>query len=447
MFIDIITQKRSIRAKCEVAERLSDVLLREGVLLRLNCGGNGSCGKCFCYLDGEGVLSCEHFLDGGEKEVRLFEEESIYIKEETFSLLPLSPIIKEGFGASADIGTTSVSLNVYSFPSGELVFSKHEENLQCVFGRDVLSRCTNNYKEASDILVSQIKRMISESNKDVKALVVSGNSIMCHSLLGLDTRPLGMYPYKEESRFGKKVDAFLPLYILPSVQAFFGGDAVGSVLYSNMLLKPNSLLIDFGTNAEIAYFDGKTLFCTSAASGSALEKGVASSGAIDSVWVEGNKFHYSVIGNTKPTHLCGSGLIDAISCMLTLGIIDKDGVLKKDFEIGNSSVFISQQDIRDFQVAKSAVKSAIKLISKDISKLYIAGGFSALNIDNAQNVGIIPKTKSTAILGNAALKGATSVLFDESKLNEAVKIANNAVYTDLAKNENFYSEFISEMHF
>ena len=179
------------------------------------------------------------------------------------------------------------------------------------------------------------------------------------------------------------------------------------------------------------------------------------SGAISS-FINGN--HYKVIGNTEPVGICGSGIVDIIAYLLTEGCINKTGLLKETFIIPRKNkIQVIQKDIREIQLAKSAIYSGIIILMKqaglsfrDIEALYLAGGFgNYININSAIQIGLLPHELKGKIfpVGNSAAIGALQYLKSvgfEKKINEIVK---NSKYIELSYHEEFTTEYVLNMNF
>ncbi|MCK9217537.1 MAG: ASKHA domain-containing protein, partial [Firmicutes bacterium] len=272
------------------------------------------------------------------------------------------------------------------------------------------------------------------------------------------------------------------IYLSPCISAYIGADLVCAVLVSDMLNKEEcSLLVDIGTNGEMALYHNGGIKCCSTAAGPVFE-GVgielgssAIEGAISSVYFNkrNNSIDYKTINDKKPIGICGTGIIDTVSVFLSQGIIDNTGkILKKGhnfsqhiievnsqlaFKFDKSDIYITQKDIRQIQLAKGAIAGGINALliesgvsAQDIDRFYICGGFgSYINLDSAENIGLIPKgmKSKTEILGNAALYGASSIILDNNNIKECAKIVEKSDYIELSAGTVFADEYISSMSF
>ena len=118
---------------------------------------------------------------------------------------------------------------------------------------------------------------------------------------------------------------------------------------------------------------------------------------------------------------------------------------------------ITQQDIRQIQLAKSAVFSAIHILLKKagiaasrIEKVYLAGGFGYnLNVEKAIGIGLLPQdfTGKVQAVGNTSLYGAKEIL--RGRITEAelqnTKAACEEIY--LSNETDFQAVFMENMNF
>lgn len=303
--------------------------------------------------------------------------------------------------------------------------------------------------------------------RNLCGITICGNTTMLHLLRGYDVSGLGKYPYEaqsleiEEMTFDKIIgddtyqlpectehnenkirkDSILhntSVTILPGFTAFVGADILSGI-YALDITNSNkkSLFVDLGTNGEIAYWNGKELKVTSTAAGPVFEGGGISCGVAS---VPGAISHVTItppyevkvqtIADEEPIGLCGTGVLEAISELIKLGIVDKTGLLADEFfEKGfplakgtSKDIVITQQDIRNVQLAKAAIYAGIKTIldgdTPDI--VYLAGGFGTnIDIKKIMNLGMFPLDFGGKIVakGNTALKGCIKFI-EESQASE-----------------------------
>ena len=184
-------------------------------------------------------------------------------------------------------------------------------------------------------------------------------------------------------------------------------------------------------------------------------------GAIDQYSSSG----YHVIGDEKPLGLCGSGLVDVVAYLVEYAWIDPSGFLENEFEIVEADqsgtkrkIKITQADIREVQLAKSAIASGINILLKqanlrfeDMEALFLAGGFgNYLNVESATKIGLIPaRMKDKVIpLGNTAGTGAILSLTCESFETRVInEILHRTKYVELSIDDDFPLEFAMNMSF
>ena len=442
---------------------LSDAMEEMGISQNKPCGGNGTCGKCKVIMDGEEVLSCRTMVNSDALVYYTTQKENIQgITEGRVSKFNKEPIISEGYGLAVDIGTTTIAGYLYKFPECKCIKAAAVPNTQAEFGADVISRidyCNNNgidklYKKVNE----QIEKLAED--KKINKYVITGNTTMLHFLTGKNPEGIAVAPFIPESLFGEWIDN---MYLPRCISAYVGADITMAVLASGMMEKKVSFLVDIGTNGEMVLWNNNELVCCSTAAGPAFEGAgisqgmLAVKGAINRVFIENGTLKYTTIDNAKAIGICGTGLIDAVSCMLKLGIIDESGYIEDSFEIGDSGVFITAKDVRQVQLAKSAIRSGIdtlvnecKIEYKDIESFYIAGGFgSYINKYNAAKIGLIPSEVLGRVeaIGNAAGNGAAMLLQSRECIEKSEIIAENAKTVELSDSAYFMEKYIDNMMF
>jgi uncharacterized 2Fe-2S/4Fe-4S cluster protein (DUF4445 family) len=214
------------------------------------------------------------------------------------------------------------------------------------------------------------------------------------------------------------------------------------------------------------------ILCTSTAAGPALEGvnitwGTGSvPGAISSVRYDESGFVVSTIGGQAPVGVCGSGVIEAVYLCLENRFMDKTGRFQKDLastgvvlaktEQGED-IFISQKDVREVQLAKSAIRSGIDILMRraglngeDIGTLYVAGGFGYnINFDSGVGIGLVPRELKDKIklAGNSSLAGAVSYLLDPELAGAMDEIIRISSEFSLSEDKDFQHLFIANMNF
>lgn len=416
-------------------------------------------------------------------------------------------------GIAFDIGTTSVVALLWDRRQGKLIDVAASINPQRNYGADVISRityCSNNlaHLKKMQALVIEccnqlIEELCSKNHIDVETIhdyTMVGNTTMSHLFLGANIEGLTKAPFlpsfigeqeKMISSLGLKGNHNAHLYLLPGIAGHVGSDITAGILA--MRLQDTSgvhIIVDIGTNGEIVVSNNGRIFVCSTAAGPAFEgAGIqcgmrASRGAIEGVKIKDGEVLLTVIDQKRPIGICGSGLIDAISEMLHAGIIDETGRILdtktatmknihpelisriREYESNTAfvlfseiynQVVITQEDIRQIQLAKAAIYAGIlalleiaKAKIEMIDSIFLAGTFgnyikkeSAVRIGLIQNIGlekIIP-------VGNLAGTGASMALLSRREREKATQLVKKMKHIDLGKNEIFKREYIHAMNF
>ena len=459
--IEVINEGKSGMFSRGIA--LSDALDRLGIAQSRPCGGNGTCGKCKVIANGETVLACRYKVCSDTRvEVTGGGISVIGLTDAVMPELNKEPLISEGYGMAVDIGTTTIAGYIYKFPECVCVKSCAVQNDQARFGADVISRIDYARRGGLDALRDMVLGQIRELSKgyEIKKYVVTGNTTMLHFLTGKDPAGIAAAPFTPASLFGAW---YGDMYIPGCISAYVGADVTAAILASGMQKDSVSLLADIGTNGEMALWCDGRLVCCSTAAGPAFEGALISQGslavpgAINSVYIANGKVCYTTINDEPPSGICGSGLIDAVACMLSLDIIDQTGYLEHDFEIGGSGVTITADDIRQVQLAKSAICSGIETLlhecgidSGDVDRFYISGGFgSYINKANAAYIGLIPArlVNRAVVIGNGAGAGAEMMLINKGCIARAEEICAAAGTVELTGNSYFTERYLENMYF
>ncbi len=411
------------------------------------------------------------------------------------------------FGIAIDLGTTTIAMELVNLTSGETVGEISDLNPQILYGDDVISRISwaGQSLEHLEIIhksvLQGIKNLISQllentriSKNDIYSVVISGNTTMIHLLLGISPITLGEYPFTpvlidsfrtNAHDFNLSTNLESHVYIFPAIGGFVGGDITSGLLALNIPQKTETFLfVDLGTNGEIVVGNKDNFLATSTAVGPAFEGGRiqcgmrASIGAIEKVEINKDDLQIKVIGDTEPIGICGSGLIDLLALLLRLQVIDTTGRMLSDnvenknipekirerikkyngeniFEVAqnkNKKIFLSTRDVRQLQLSCSAIKTGIKLLTKQAGidfnsyeKVYIAGTFGYhLNKRNLKTIGIIPDgidDEKILFIGNSSLAGAKCALLDMDLRYEIEKFTRKIKHIDLSTIPDFEEEF------
>jgi uncharacterized 2Fe-2S/4Fe-4S cluster protein (DUF4445 family) len=385
-------------------------------------------------------------------------------------------------GFALDIGTTTVSVRLLNLDTGETADTFSALNDQRIYGADVMSRISaareGKTGELYGRINAQVRDMLSHfdgtRNLEKKEyLAVTGNTAMLHLFVNTDPSSLGVVPFTPvflEARELPGSRLSLPVEtvgLLPSISAFIGADITAGIAVTGMTeADRTSLLIDIGTNGEMALFHKGKIFCCSTAAGPALEGAGIScgtgsiAGAVNRIEKRGGSVAFSTIGGGPPVGICGSGLVDAVALMLGEGVIDETGAFTgedaESFPV-TEGIAVTRGDVRQFQLAKSAVISGIKILCKTagleveaVERVYIAGGLGFyIAADSAIRTGLLPSCfgDRSAVCGNTSLKGAARRLTDPAFQDLCSDIAAKSVTVELAADPAFMEEFAENMLF
>ncbi|NWG04076.1 MAG: DUF4445 domain-containing protein [Syntrophaceae bacterium] len=419
------------------------------------------------------------------------------------------------YGMAFDIGTTTIVGYLHDLTSGNQLSLSAIMNPQTKFGGDVVSRilhatsAPNGLRELQDAVIGALNEIIQEVskktgilNKQIYEICAVGNTTMHHLLLGLCPSNLTHFPYTPTIReafsfpakeIGVSIHPDGQFYLLPLISGFMGSDTVGVVLSTGLhKSKHVNLAIDIGTNGEIVLGNCDRMVAASCAAGPAFEGGQiqygmpGTSGAIDGMAIDSRgQIRIHTIDGLPPLGICGSGLVDAISEMIRERMINQDGRLLNKEEIGNrnlasrmirtdsqeafllyqekgnrnqgQNILITQKDVRQLQLAKSAIWAGIQILAgtigiplMEINEVFLAGAFgNYVKPESAIHIGLLPYFKKTKItpVGNAAGSGAKMALLSLKKREEANRIAQKIEYIELAKHSDFQNEYIKGMAF
>lgn len=410
----------------------------------------------------------------------------------------------ELFGFAVDIGTSKIVGYLVNLTTGEVLDVESVENPQIMYGEDIMSRITfaiakpENLEILQKLVVDEINKIINEacrktgiSPQRIYEVVVVGNTAMHHFLLGIQPKYVALSPYvpavKKQINVKAKelhvnINSFGIVTVLPIVAGFVGADAVADVLATGIHESDVlSLLVDIGTNTEVFLGNSEDLLSCSCASGPAFEgmhikHGMkAVTGAIERVSISSNfEVKYKTVGNTRPTGLCGSAMIDAIAEMFKRGIINDKGsfnlqiktsrLRKSDGEVEfviawghetatGKDITLTQHDIREIQLAKAAIFTGCSILMKrknvdeeKIDRVLVAGAFgNYINPESAKVLGLLPDVPINKIkfVGNTAIAGAKMALTSKEARKEANKISKKIRYLELAACPDFKEEFLN----
>jgi len=409
------------------------------------------------------------------------------------------------FGLVVDIGTTTLVAALADLTTGKELATASALNPQSLHAQDVLSRIRfasthDGLEEMRRSVVEEINRLIASvvgqagvGPDRVYEVVLAGNTTMIHLACGVDPASLGRYPYTVEflggchrhaAETGLAIAPAGLVYLPPAISAYVGADITAGILATRLHDEQGTtLLVDIGTNGEMAIVRDGRLWATSTAAGPAFEGmniacGMrARQGAIERFHVrEGGKVEIGVIGGGEATGICGSGLIDIVAELVAAGVIGPNGrfvpservplttLRERLVTIGgkpafhlSDEVYLSQQDIRQVQLAKGAIRAGIDLLLRhldveagEVRSVLIAGSFGYhLRAESLITLGLLPPEFAGRIefVGNTSKTGGEAFLLDRESRREMEVLADSVEVVELAAAADFDKTFVASLKF
>lgn len=421
--------------------------------------------------------------------------------------------VDSNYGIAFDIGTTTLVGYLIDITNGKIFSIASALNPQTAYGEDLVSRITyikdnkggllklnNAVLDALNEIIEKTCNEAKISPSQIYEATVVGNSVMHHIFLNIDPTYIGLSPYVpalkkdlvvQAQDLNLKINRGGYAYSLPLIAGFVGADTMGVILSSEIYNESDlTLAIDVGTNGELVVGNSDVLATGSCAAGSALEgahikNGMrAAAGAIDTLKIDPTDLSvdYTTINNKKPIGICGSGIIDAVAEMLKAKILTRSGnfnkqlidhpnfivkdkniefiVVNKDHTPINRAITITQNDIRELQMAKGAFYSGAQIILNYLNQangsefkfkqIFLAGAFgNYINKSNAKFIGMIPDINDDFIyqIGNAAGIGAQNCLLNVDLREKARKLINRVDYIEIAIAQEFQKQYAQAMYF
>jgi uncharacterized 2Fe-2S/4Fe-4S cluster protein (DUF4445 family) len=545
--LTIFPDDRHIRASHDAF--LHEVLDREGISITAHCDGMGLCGKCVVAIrmpdgsyppetaDDHRHLSEEERAAGlrlacqwrvcGDAEVTIPSKSRInelHVLVDTRDVEGVTPRETTGdhpLGIAIDIGTTTVVGTLMDRNSGVTRAVSSALNGQYRYGADVISRIQHSLDDTGldelhaavvDTLNAIITRLLdkgSVTGDAVGEITVTGNTVMLHALHRESMQSLSVLPFEPVFRHGRTIEAEhlglcldngTPVYTFPLIGGFVGGDTVACMISTDMDAADGCrMMIDVGTNGEVALSTDGVCITTSAPAGPAFEgRGIScgmhgTAGAIEHVRILPDGMHLDVINQQTPEGVCGTGLIDATAELLNWQVLDYTGRLVDPDELPDgtpswlkqrimtvrgenafllfdpeSDVFVrngakpgqlvlTQKDIREVQLAKGAIATGCAMLLAhagitldDLGCVYLAGAFgNYLRPAQARRIGLLPDIplSKLSFIGNAASTGAKRALVSPEYRRRAEWLAESAGHIDLAADASFQMVYADNMLF
>ena len=477
------------------------------------CGGNGNCAVCPKRM-------AEQFDSGAFEAVTEYavskkEGAAICLAVNIGRTDEISDAGNNSYAIAIDLGTTTLAFALVDNVSAQVLHTVTSLNSQRKYGADVLSRIqasvAGKKKELQECIQKDLcegidklledSRVVTKNGKEcpVEHIFISGNTTMVHLLMGYDCSTLGVYPFmpvNTEFILGTAKELLgyvrgnigMAVTIFPCISAFIGGDIVSGLYALDFAQKEDiNLFIDLGTNGEMALGNKDRILVTSVAAGPAFEGGNIScgtgsvAGAICALDIEYNPLNgnydvnFKTLRDEPPCGICGTGVIEAVAELLKNRIIDETGLYRDDFfengfmlsgkneakqmqDMGNKTeIVLSQKDIREFQMAKAAVRAGIDILisqygikTEAINRVYLAGGFGFnLNVVKAVSTGLLPEEISdkVRVVGNGSMGGMVKFLSDKEQIDKVQSILNITQEIILGNNEEFNAKYLRSMAF
>lgn len=409
------------------------------------------------------------------------------------------------YGIGMDLGTTTMVLTVFNLADCKEMVTVVKPNPQIKFGDDVISRIDFSLKDhgletLNRVLIEEINKMIDEAikvtgikNHHIYQFVLSGNTVMEQIFLKLPLFSLSKIPFNPvmkgpveipASKLGLGINHEGIVFVFPVPGGFVGGDTAGLILATGIhKAKGIQIGIDIGTNGEIVIGNRDGIIATSTAAGPAFEGGRitfgmrAQTGALERCWVSNGKLQWQIIGGNDLKGICGSGLVDLISVLVENGIIDSSGRFQDNIEscLGgklktqddgrifilepekNTSIYLTQKDVREFQAAKAAIRSGVEILMRmkgiqidDVENVYLAGALgNFVNIENVKKLKMLPDFPSEKIIpsGNTSLASTLLFLCNSDIKKELDEIAKMTKTIELSLCKDFQDIFTDSLFF
>ena len=397
------------------------------------------------------------------------------------------------YGVAVDIGTTTVVMYLLNLQTGQVLDTVSRLNAQRPYGDSVISRISYCMDEPGGrdrlqaILAGQLNAMLAEimtnnhiARENVYVVSLAANTILTHFLLGIPAEYMASAPFTpaviapgpiQVKQLGLPIQENGILLIAPAASAYVGGDILAGIVDCRMERQEKlCLLIDIGTNGEIALGNRDGIYCCATAAGPAFEGGHIQcgmggvAGAINRFAIENGQPVYETIGGIAPKGICGSGVLDVVNALLQQGIIDETGRMEAEDEINGhmaykiaDGVYFTQKDVREVQLAKAAIAAGIKSLlhaagaeESDVETVWLAGGFGHyMGMESALGIGLLPEAFGGRIIsaGNTAGSGAVKILLDAEVREALSNLSGRMTYIELSESAYFQARFVEEMGF
>lgn len=529
-------QKESIRISGRKDQTLMEILKEHDIFLSAVCAGRGTCGKCrIKVLKGDVNPSDADRKFFDETEIRAgfrlackaYAQGDVTItldcgQEEGFAILTdfggssqdeagqgaagqtktagqaeaALPQAGGRYGIAVDIGTTTIAMQLIDLEKGQSIRTFTTMNRQRAYGADVISRIeASNQGKGGELresiqgdLMSGIRELTGNGDISVEKMAIGANTTMVHLLMGYSCETLGVFPFTpvnlETIRTTAKellgtcagdLERDFEVSIYPGISTYVGGDITAGLYALGFEKKEKvSVLIDLGTNGEMAVGNKEKIYVASTAAGPAFEGGNITCGtgsipgAVCGAVIENGKAELKTILDQPISGICGTGVVEITYELLKEELIDDTGLLDEDYfedgyllgeDASGRKIGFYQKDVREIQLAKSAVRAGLEMLIlrygisyQDVEKVYIAGGFGyQLDIRKAVGIGLLPKDCEAKIeaVGNSCLKGTIARLMNPEAetaieairgVSEEIRLSNDKDFNEFYMDYMFFEE-------
>lgn len=522
MEIKVIRADKELTFEGKPEETLLSQLREQGVYISAACGGKGRCGKCKVQMVtgatepaeadrelfseaelAEGWrLSCLAYPAADCRVVIASADESEFAVVSEHQAGQAEKTEDSGFYIGIDIGTTTIAMELVGKDSGKALEAVTAINHQRAYGADVISRIQASNEGAGEALKDSIRKDLYAGLKQLMAkssiapglverIAIAGNTTMGHLLMGFSCESLGMYPFTPvdigtitttfRELFEKQIEAEgenalvleASVVLLPGISTYVGADIAAGLLSCGFdkMEKP-CMLIDLGTNGEMAIGNKEKILVTSTAAGPAFEGGNISCGmgsvpgAICSVSIDQGQAKVATIGEEPPVGLCGTGVIETAYELVKEELVDETGMLEEDyFDDGfvlaqtpkQEPIVFTQKDVREIQLAKSAVRAGAETLLKrfgvtyeEIDRVFLAGGFGyRIDLEKTVGIGMLPEEllEKTTAVGNSSLGGSVKYLTSPGAKEQLASLVEASTEVELSSDKDFNQFYTDYMFF
>ena len=399
-------------------------------------------------------------------------------------------------GAAIDVGTTTIALSLWADDGtrlGGTVFANPSRS----YGADVISRISYamEHEDGTDVMGSLMRKSVDDGIRKLAeevgcglpvCRILAGNAVMEHLYAGLNPAPIGKVPFYTQTRFGEPMDTEPSLYLAPAAASYVGGDILMGaawLLWDKPERKDRTILfLDLGTNGELGvYRNGKWVFAATAAGpafeGAHIALGMpATKGAVTRIQWDGEGFALTTVGDAEPVGLCGSGILDGMWAMLSLGLADEYGSLTDDSDEWKVSlpddlgvdedgetctfapgVYLTQSDVRQIQTARAAIAAGVEVLCQaagveadEVDEVCLAGSFGhGLDVRSAAGVGLFPSSLADRVtaVGNSSEAGCAAFWLDQQFRDVLEDVRTGNRYIELSAQPDFGELYMEKMCF